>query len=465
MKQTFSFFSFFSLFSILVASALGWVLAGGALSGLQNWAQFQWPAAQAAALPAGVLPGSVPSGIRLISSQAERSEGGLTHASAAVNADLTAVSLDSGMVKKPTLSVPSPAASIKDDTFVSLGSEPDSKSDPTPRSYAADRVPLASAPSLQTDPVLPLASAETESAQKPETSQLRPTVVVYEKELVIEFPQAIASEAVMRRAVARLLLSDRPFGEDLLSREPFAFQHTPYFYQKVLDHRQQPVRYPASALQYADHLLASDHRVEMEDAEGRFVALHIPLVPPAAESSASPLARYRDWVEHYAKTFSVPPELVFAVMETESNFKPDAVSRSNALGLMQIKAAAAGKDIYQHIDFKPGMPQPEELFDEQNNIRIGTAYLGLLKHEYLAEVRDPQTKEMLSIASYNGGLSTVLNLFGDTPQKALARINQLHPRQVYRKLRFEHQSDETRRYLDKVLSAQKRYQQLLKQDV
>jgi membrane-bound lytic murein transglycosylase C len=67
----------------------------------------------------------------------------------------------------------------------------------------------------------------------------------------------------------------------------------------------------------------------------------------------------------------------------------------------------------------------------------------------------------LSISSYNGGISKTLKLFGKTPEIAIMRVNQLHPKQVYRTLRYEHQSDETRRYLEKVLKAKNRYRDLL----
>nr|WP_246261590.1 murein transglycosylase domain-containing protein [Thiomicrorhabdus cannonii] len=262
----------------------------------------------------------------------------------------------------------------------------------------------------------------------------------------------------MKRVIARVLLSAQPFNDDLLSRKSLDYQKTPYFYRQVLDQHRQPIRYPANAFDYADYLFSSKQMEKIVDEEGAFTVVSIPLVKA---DYPKPVQKYKDWVAQYARDFKVEPALVFAVMETESRFKPDAVSRSNALGLMQLKADAAGRDIYQRIDQKPGMPNAAELFDERNNIRMGTAYLGLLKHEYLAEVHNLQNKEMLSIASYNGGLSTVLKLFGDSPEAAIKRINQLHPKQVYRKLRFEHASRETRDYLDKVLKAKSRYQHLL----
>ncbi|WP_373018317.1 murein transglycosylase domain-containing protein [Thiomicrorhabdus sp.] len=310
--------------------------------------------------------------------------------------------------------------------------------------------------------VLNVQSPETEVSESPISTQtaessltvIQPTVIIYDDELIVEFPKAVANLRDMKRAISRLLLSDQPFSEDLLSSQALAFKDIPYLYRKVLDQNRRPIRYPAKAFEYADYLLNSKFSETIKDEEGEFVAVHIPLVDP---NYPEPVSLYKDWVTDYAKKFDVSPALVFAIMETESGFKPDAVSRSNALGLMQLKPEAAGRDVYQYIDLKEGSPSRKDLFDEKNNIRMGTAYLGLLTHDYLDKVRNKDNKELLAIASYNGGLSTVLKLFGDSEERAIEYINRLHPRQVYRKLRFEHQSDETRRYLDKVMKAKNKY--------
>lgn len=407
-----------SFLSIFIASALLLFAAGSAFSGFQSWVQYQ------AVNPkeAFVQPYEV-SGIRLMSSTSQPTN------ERKIEPPIPAVDND---VKKSTLVETLPLAEEVSKPRVTV-------------QYENSSVEAVENSSLAASPLV-------------EESTLQPTIVMYENELVIEFPESAATKDQMKRAIARLLLSDDPFSENLLSRDRLDFQNRPHFYRQVLDQNRKTIKYPANAFDYADYLLNSEHVEKLEDEEGSFVAVSIPLVKP---NYPKPVEQYQHWVSEYAQTFKVDPALVFAVMETESRFKPDAVSRSNALGLMQLKAATAGRDIYQYIDQKPGMPKPEELFDEQNNIRMGTAYLGLLNHEYLADVRNSQNKEMLSIASYNGGLSTVLKLFGETPELAVKRINQLHPRQVYRKLRFEHASKETREYLDKVLKAKGRYQQIL----
>jgi membrane-bound lytic murein transglycosylase C len=289
----------------------------------------------------------------------------------------------------------------------------------------------------------------------------KPTIVGYDHELVIEFDAELATPQNIKRAISRVLLSSDPYAEtDLLSLSPLEIRQRPALYRRVLDQNAEPIRYPRSAYLYADYLM-QNHRFESEDEEGRFVRIHIPLQP---SNLPEPSRRYEAWVMELAQDFNVSPALVFAIMEVESHFNPLAVSRSNAKGLMQIKADAAGKDVYQLIDFRWDAPSDQELFDAYQNIRIGTGYLSLLKHDYFAQIRRADVREMLAISSYNGGMTTVWRLFGRNPTEAIATINRMSPTQVYRKLRYDHHSDETRRYLDKVLQAKAKYQTLLGED-
>ncbi|MBE0494052.1 MAG: DUF3393 domain-containing protein [Thiomicrospira sp.] len=290
---------------------------------------------------------------------------------------------------------------------------------------------------------------------------LQPIVVVYDNEIVIEFPKQLATPQNIKRAVSRVLLSPDPYAEqDLLSLQPLEYRQRPAFYRRVVDAKQQPIRYPRAAFEYADYLMANN-QTKTKDQEGEFVSLRIPL---QTSNLAEPARQYEPWVLGFAQDFNIDPALVFAVMETESHFNPQAVSRSQAKGLMQIKPNAAGRDVYQYVDFRLDAPSDADLFDAENNIRIGTAYLSLLKYDYFADIQHPESREMVAISSYNGGMSTVWRLFGDTPEQAVEQINKLNPRQVYRKLRYDHASDETRRYLDKVLQAKARYQAILGED-
>ena len=284
-----------------------------------------------------------------------------------------------------------------------------------------------------------------------------PLVVELQDEVLIEFPDQY-SRFEMQKALSRLLVLPREMNaKQIVASNPIDVRQKPYLYKRVYNEYDKPVRYPAQAFKYADYLLNNFSQKINEEQEA-YTVVSIPLKEVQLPTSVE---TYQAWVERYSKKHKIAPELVFAIIEVESAFNPLAVSKSNALGLMQIKAKTAGKDVYQYVDGKKGEPGEAELFDAENNIRMGTAYMGLLKHEYLQGVRNIENKEMLSISSYNGGISKTLKLFGKTPQEAIMRVNQLHPKQVYRTLRYEHQSGEARLYLDKVLKAKKRYRDLL----
>jgi membrane-bound lytic murein transglycosylase C len=292
----------------------------------------------------------------------------------------------------------------------------------------------------------------------PENYAQRVNWVQLEDEWVLEFPQNLASKQNIMRALSRLLLSERPVSSDsLLKKTSLSYKQLPFAFGKVLNQQGKPMRYPAQVYQFADYLL-EHHTENLQDDSGRYVAIHIPL---AKKQTLAPVKKYDAWVKRYAKKFSVDPALVFAIMETESGFDPKAVSRSNALGLMQLKAHTAGLDVATHIDLNSEVPDQKVLFDSQQNIRMGVAYLGLLQNQYLNAVRNKTSRKILAIASYNGGLSTVLKLFGTDKAQAIKRLNRLHPKQIYRKLRQYHPSAETRAYLDKVLRAERKYEELI----
>jgi soluble lytic murein transglycosylase-like protein len=100
----------------------------------------------------------------------------------------------------------------------------------------------------------------------------------------------------------------------------------------------------------------------------------------------------------------LPPELVAAVIESESDFRPRLVSNKNALGLMQI-VPETGK-----------LMGADDLFNPTENIAAGTKYL-----RYLID-RFPDQR--LALAAYNAGEGNV-EKFGGIPPFA-ETVNYLH---------------------------------------
>ncbi len=286
---------------------------------------------------------------------------------------------------------------------------------------------------------------------------LKPVLVEFADELMVEFPEGYSHQQ-MQKILSRLLVMPGPLDIDTgLSSESIDTRRKPTLYKKVFNENGKALRYPAQAYAYANYLLRYEVD-QVEDEQGKFTLVRIPLKQVEVPRKVQ---KYQPWIQQYAEMNQIEPELVLAIIDVESRFNHRAVSSSNALGLMQIKANTAGRDVYHKVEKRAGQPSINELFDPQQNIRMGTAYIGLLQNDYLQQVRDSRKKEMLTISSYNGGIATVLALFGKTPQQALQKINRLHPTQVYRTLRYKHQSAETRMYLDKVLKAKSYYQDLL----
>ena len=85
--------------------------------------------------------------------------------------------------------------------------------------------------------------------------------------------------------------------------------------------------------------------------------------------------KYHSIVSKYAREFSVPEELVFAIIKVESDFDPEVVSSADARGLMQMLPST-----YYWLATKLGDSNPDEklLFDPETNIRYGTYYLQYL---------------------------------------------------------------------------------------
>lgn len=94
--------------------------------------------------------------------------------------------------------------------------------------------------------------------------------------------------------------------------------------------------------------------------------------------NAYPL-EYQEYVERYAKENNINKYLVYAVIKTESGFKPDAVSNVGARGLMQIM-----EDTFEWIKFKSGDEDVVyyDMYDAESNIKYGCRLLGYLTEEF-----------------------------------------------------------------------------------
>ena len=143
-------------------------------------------------------------------------------------------------------------------------------------------------------------------------------------------------------------------------------------------------------------------------------------------------------VKRYAAQYKLPPELLLAVMRTESTFNPQALSPARAMGLMQIIPATA-----QKIAAAMGedTSHSHAIDDPDVNVRYGAWYLSKLIEKFHGQLP-------LAIAAYNGGPHNV--------QSWLNRAEDLPWDEFIESIEFV----ETRNYVKKVLRAQAMYHYL-----
>jgi soluble lytic murein transglycosylase-like protein len=95
-------------------------------------------------------------------------------------------------------------------------------------------------------------------------------------------------------------------------------------------------------------------------------------VKPSMERIHS-LSRY--YVQRYASVYQVPANFVEAIIQVESNWRPDAVSPKGAAGLMQLMPSTARRFRAQNV------------FDIEENIRAGISYLSWLRKTFNGDLR------------------------------------------------------------------------------
>jgi len=118
------------------------------------------------------------------------------------------------------------------------------------------------------------------------------------------------------------------------------------------------------------------------------------------------------YIESAAAEHGVDPLLIKAIIKTESNFNPAAVSPQGALGLMQLMPATA-RDL--HVS---------DPFDPQENITGGTKYLRSLLDSYAWDVE-------LSLAAYNAGPGKVKDSIPNIPETRIYVANVLEKYRFY----------------------------------
>jgi len=120
-------------------------------------------------------------------------------------------------------------------------------------------------------------------------------------------------------------------------------------------------------------------------------------LPSYIGDSVYPL-EYRDIIKKYATQFGVDPNLVCAVIYSESHFHANATSPVGARGLMQVMPQT-GAGIAKQLG-EGGSYNANNLYDPETAIRYGVWYL---KHNLDKYASHSNQVELVLIA-YNGGV-------------------------------------------------------------
>lgn len=144
----------------------------------------------------------------------------------------------------------------------------------------------------------------------------------------------------------------------------------------------------------------------------------------ASESEQTRYTSFEELISAAGERYGVPTALIKSIIEIESAFNPNAVSRAGAKGLMQLMdGTARGLGV-------------NDSFDPAQNIDGGTRYLSNLLQRFGGEVA-------VALAAYNAGPTRVASLGVSTDDELMANLHALPL--------------ETQAYVQKVIDARGKY--------
>ena len=178
-----------------------------------------------------------------------------------------------------------------------------------------------------------------------------------------------------------------------------------------------------------------------DGAKRRKYTVHLDMVPNHIRIRAE---KYLPIVKRNAGRFRLKPQLILAIIHTESYFNPMALSHCNAVGIMQVIPRYAGREAYRFVHKVDRVITREYLYNPENNIELGSAYLHLLKYQHFSDVPGELKNRYVSICGYNWGPTSMHRRIVDRYP-----ISQMSDREVYLLLRRK-TPRETRDYIKKV---------------
>jgi len=265
------------------------------------------------------------------------------------------------------------------------------------------------------------------------------------------------ARALKKSIVDTLLLPSNPADVHLFNTKNPKLGAMPYLYGEVKDNYHHNIRWPYSANRYANYLVAHNLRTKKIYINGKYQAMRYVTFNMVAQHNTIRAGKFKDIVNLYARKYNVKASLVYAIIRAESDFNQFAVSSVGAYGLMQLVPKTAGADAFKFVYNRRYTPSKEYLFNANNNINLGTAYLHILKTRYLSGIDNETSRDYCVISAYNTGSGNVLGVFSSNRYAAIHKINRLYSHTLYDILVKKLPYKQTRQYLQKVVRYQNYY--------
>jgi membrane-bound lytic murein transglycosylase C len=178
----------------------------------------------------------------------------------------------------------------------------------------------------------------------------------------------------------------------------------------------------------------------------------------------SRINKYRKEIVKQSKRFNIEPSIAMAITETESSFNPKATSHIPAYGLMQLVPKSGARDAYQYVYDKDKFLGKRYLYNSDNNIELGCAYLAVIRYNYFKRIKDDEKAYMCSVAAYNTGIGNVAKALTGKGiiNPATDEANSMSSEKLYKTLRKDLKYKEARDYLERVWSRKDKYGSLIK---
>jgi soluble lytic murein transglycosylase len=174
----------------------------------------------------------------------------------------------------------------------------------------------------------------------------------------------------------------------------------------------------------------------LKHAAPNYFALDLPSLPRPYWEGLFPKPFWTD-LKKYSSSNALDPYLVASLIRQESAFNPNAVSRANAVGLMQL-LPKVGKGVAKQEKLKKFTPQ--QLFTPAVNMQLGTRYFRIMVDKF--------SSFEYALAAYNAG--------SDRVQDWMAQGKYRDPQEFVESIPFT----ETREYVQNIIRNANVYRQL-----